>query len=183
MSRIQPIDQAGASAATAELLGAVKAQMGGVPNVLATMARSRAALAGYLGLSGALGDGILSAALREQIALAVAGANRCDYCASAHSALGRMAGLSADEMARNLAGEASDADAAAVLRFARRIVDSRGNVTDAELAALREAGFSDEAAIEILAAVVANIFTNYLNHLAGTEIDFPEVRTADAAAA
>lgn len=176
MTQIQPLhpDHAGDAA---EVLGAVRASLGRVPNIFATMAHSPAVLQGYLAFSGALGEGRLSAALREQIALAVAGENACDYCASAHTALARGAGVSAEEAARNLRGEASDARVAAILSFTRAVVRERGHVSGAELDTLRAAGVDDGELVEIIANIAANLFTNYFNHVAGTEIDFPMVNT------
>lgn len=183
MQRIPRIDAAGAPAKTAALLDAVKKQMGGVPNIIGTMAQSSAALTGYLGLAGGLASGTFSNAEREQIALAVAGANRCDYCASAHTVLGGRSGLQPDEIDRNLQARSADPRMQAALRFAARIVASRGNVSDEDLALVRAAGFSDGQVVEILANTVLNIFTNYLNHTATTDIDFPVVSTAPAHAA
>lgn len=183
MTQIQPHippvhpDQAGAAG---DVLGAVRASLGRVPNIFATMAHSPAVLQGYLAFSGALGEGRLSAALREQIALTVAGENACDYCASAHTALARGAGVSADEAARNLRGEASDDRAAVILAFTRTVVRERGHVSSADLEALRSADVDDAELVEIIANIAANLFTNYFNHVAGTEIDFPAVSTAGA---
>lgn len=183
MQRIQRINEADAPQKTAELLATVRKQMGGVPHILATMSQSAAALGGYLGFAGALAGGKLSGKLREQIALAVAGANHCDYCASVHTALGGKLGVTADELDRNLNGRSADAKVNSALRFSARIVATRGNVTDEDLAAVRRAGFSDEEIVELVANTVLNIFTNYFNHVAGTEIDFPVVKAAAVAAA
>lgn len=180
MQRIPQLDPASASKDVAATLGAVKAQLGMVPNIFKTMAQAPAVLNGYLALSSAIGAGKLSPALREQIALVTAGANCCDYCASAHSALGKMAGLTPDEIKRNLAGDASDPKAKAAIAFARKIVVDRGVVSAADIAAVTAAGFSNEELLEILGNVVANIFTNYFNHLAGTIIDFPKVEARAA---
>lgn len=167
----------------AALFAAIKSQMGGVPNILRTMGQSPAALEAYLGFSGALGKGTLSAADRERIALATAGANCCDYCASAHSALGARAGLEADEISEALRGQAIDPRANALVEFSRKVVDTRGLVDASDLASLKARGFDDGAIVEIIANISANIFTNYFNHIAGTEIDFPVVRTEAALAA
>ncbi|MGP1395910.1 MAG: carboxymuconolactone decarboxylase family protein [Inquilinaceae bacterium] len=183
MQRIDRIEETSAPQATAGLLAAVKKQMGGVPNIVGTMAQSSAALGGYLGFAGALAGGKLSAALREQIALTVAGANRCDYCASAHTAVGGRLGLAADEITRNLGGHSTDPRVQGALRFAASIVATRGNVSDEDLAAVRRAGFTDEEVVEIVANTVLNIFTNYFNHIARTDIDFPVVSTDALAAA
>jgi AhpD family alkylhydroperoxidase len=144
------------------------------------MARSPATLEGFLAFSGALGTGVLSAGLREQIALAVAGENKCDYCASAHTLMAKGAGIGAAEAALNLAGEASDPKVAAILKFARTVVRSRGRFPEnaSSLNALRNEGVSDGEIVEILAHVGLNLFTNYFNHVANTEIDFPVVTAA-----
>ncbi len=180
MPRINPITPEAADPKAAELLGNVKASLGMVPNIFGTMANSAAVLEGYLGLSGALGSSSLSAQVNEQIALAVAGANSCDYCASAHTALGNMAGVSADEMSLNLRGSSSDPRTQLALDFAREIVRERGHVRDETLIALREHGFADQQILEIFGQVMANIFTNYFNHLTETEIDFPVVQAQAA---
>lgn len=177
MQRIAQIDPALAPKDVAATLDAVKAKLGMVPNIFKTMAQSPAVLNGYLGLSGALGAGKLSPALREQIALVTAGASACDYCASAHSALAKMAGLTTDEIKRNLAGLAGDAKTQAAITFARKLVVDRAMVSDADVAAVKAAGFNDEEVLEIFGNVAVNLFTNYFNHLAATDIDFPRVST------
>jgi len=175
MQRIQSLDPNLAPAASKAQLDAVKKQIGMVPNIFKTIAHSPAALQFALGQSAALAAGVLSTALREQIALVAAGSNACDYCASAHTLMGKGAGLSADEMARNLTGIASDAKTQAALAFAKTIVEERGQVSDEQLKVVRLAGFTDAEIVEIIANVAANIFTNYFNHIAGTVIDFPRV--------
>ncbi len=178
MVRIQPVNAAAATGHAGALLGAVKAKIGVVPNIFATFAQSPKVLEGYLGFSTALSQGRLSPKLREQIALTVAGINSCDYCASAHTALGKVTGLDAEELARNLRGESRDPETQVVLDFVREVVDRHGVVADGELDALRHAGYDDGEVVEIVAHIAVNIFTNYFNHIAGTEIDFPVVRTA-----
>jgi uncharacterized peroxidase-related enzyme len=182
MQRIPQIDPAQAPKEVAATLDAVKAKLGMVPNIFKTMAQAPAVLNGYLALSGAIGAGKLPAALREQIALVTAGANACDYCASAHSALGKMAGLGTDEIKRNLAGDAWEPKARAAIVFAKKLVVDRAVVSDGDIATVKAAGYSDEEILEILGNVAVNLFTNYFNHLAATDIDFPRVDAAHAAA-
>ncbi len=182
MARIETVDRDSADPRAQAQLDQVQKMMGGVPNILGTMAQSPAVLGSYLAFSGALKDASLSGALREQIALAVAGANSCDYCASAHTVLGKGQGVHETELARNLSGESTDERVAAALRFSRRLVETRGFVSDDDLSAVRSAGFSDGEVLEILATVAFNIFTNYFNHVAETEIDFPRVSAAGGAA-
>ncbi len=175
MPRLTPIDPARAEGKTKVLLDGVRKHLGMVPNLMATLAHSPAALEAFLGLGQALGRGSLDAKTREAIALTVAGENRCDYCAAAHSAAGAALGMAAEELAANLQGQSSDSRVAAVLRFARAVVVERGWVGDDDLAAVRAAGLGDAEIAEIVAAVAANIFSNYFNHVAGTEVDFPAV--------
>jgi uncharacterized peroxidase-related enzyme len=175
MSRIHQITPDSATGKAKELLDAVKGKLGLVPNITRAMANSPAVLEGYLGLSGALGKGSLSAKNREQIALAVGQANHCDYCLAAHSAIGKMVGLTPDEILDSRRGTAVDPKADSVIRFARKLVDERGRVSDADVAEVRAAGLNDGAIAEVVANVALNIFTNYFNHVAETDIDFPKV--------
>ena len=183
MPRIQPVARASATGATKQVLDGVHAAIGVVPNIFATLVQSPKALEGFLAFNRALGQGLLPASLREQIALAVAGENGCDYCASAHTAVGKGTGLGAEELARNLQGRSEDARVEAALLFARRAVAERGWVADADVQALRDAGFSDGEVVEIVTNIGVNLFTNYFNHIVGTEIDFPVVRATVAQAA
>ncbi len=181
MSRIAPVAVDATSPETQATLAAVKAKIGAVPNLFKVLAHSPAALNAYLAESEALSAGVLPATLREQLALTVAGVNGCDYCASAHTLIGKGTGLAPAELALNLTGKATDAKAAAALAFARTVVARRGHVGDDDLARLRAAGYADAAIVEIVAHVGLNILTNYLNNVAQTAIDFPPVSTAGIA--
>ncbi len=153
-----------------------------VPNLFRLIATSPAALEGYLGLNGALSKGALDARTRERIALAVAEINGCGYCLSAHSYLGKnLAKLDDAELAANRSGTSHDPQADAAVRFAVKIVNNRGHVTDADLQSVRAAGYSDAQILEIVLHVALNTLTNYVNEVAGTEIDFPVVEVRSAA--
>lgn len=180
MQRISAIPLDTADAAVAPLFSAIRQKMGGVPNIMATLAASPAALQAYLGLSEALSGGRFTAGQRELIALAAAGENSCDYCASAHTALGKMAGLDEADMQTVVAGgELADAKGALVI-MVRKIVSQRGVISDGEIEAFYRAGFDEGHLAELIAATAMNIFTNYFNHIAATEIDFPVVSTKAA---
>ena len=181
MPRIEPVNLQTADQPTVTLLEGVKSQLGMVPNLIATMAHSRATAQAYLGFSSALAGGSLTPRLREQIALVVGQANTCEYCLSAHSALGRKAGLSADEVLEARRGQAADPKTQAALDFARQLVVDRGWVPDESVSGLRDVGFSDGEITEIIGHVALNIFTNYFNHVADTDIDFPAVTALNAA--
>ena len=177
MPVINPVTPENAGAAQ-DALNGLQQKLGTVPNIYATMAQAPAALNGFLAFSEALASGVISAAVREQIALTVAGRNSCDYCASAHTLLATLNGVAKDEAAQNLNGVATDAKTQAILTFAAAVVEQRGNLTESQIADLRNAGVSDQELVEIIAIVAANIFTNYFNHIAKTEIDFPVVSAA-----
>lgn len=172
--RIQPVDPAAATGRTRELLDGIKAKLGGVPNLMRTFAQSPAALQFFLGGSQALAGGALPAALRERIDLAVSEANGCRYCLAAHTALGKKLGLSDAAIADARRGTAADDPKAdAVLRLALALTRGRGQVSDADLAAVRAAGVTDGEIAEVVAAVALKVFTNYFAVLAGVEVDFP----------
>jgi uncharacterized peroxidase-related enzyme len=162
--------------ASRPLLEAVKKLLGVAPNLFRMVAGSPAALEGYVGLMGALGKGELPAATHERIALAVAEANHCDYCLSAHTYLGRnVAKLNDAEMTANRNGQSNDPHADAAVRFARVVLERRGHVSDDDLSAIKAAGYTEAQIIEIVQHVALNTWTNYINSVAQTRIDFPVV--------
>jgi uncharacterized peroxidase-related enzyme len=183
MPRIAPVDVAQAAASVQATLSAVKAKIGMVPNLFSTFARSPAVLNGYLAFSDALTNGALTAKQREIIALTVAQANECHYCLSAHTLMGKGAGLSADAIRKARHGEGESSLDNAVAVFARRVVETRGQVSDADLATAHSAGLDDAHLVEVIAGVAINVFTNYTNNVAQTDIDFPKVDVASRAAA
>ena len=183
MSRIAiPATVAAAPAASQPLLQAVHQQIGSVPNLFRLVSHSPAALEGYLGMNGALGKGELPAPTRERIALAVAEINGCNYCLSAHTYLGKhVAKLDDAEIAANRSGASNDPKADAAVRFAAKVVQRRGKVSSDDVAAVKAAGYSDAQLVEIVQHVALNTWTNYINEVAGTEIDFPVVQARLAA--
>ena len=183
MSRLPiPATIDAAPAASQPLLEAVKKQLGVVPNLCRLVSTSPAALEGSLGLSGALAKGALPAQTRERIALAVAEINGCDYCLSAHSYLGKnLAKLDDAEIAANRAGASNDPKADAAVRFAAKVARERGHVGEDDVRAVKLAGYSDAQVIEMVLHVALNTWTNYINEVAKTDIDFPVVSTRKAA--
>jgi uncharacterized peroxidase-related enzyme len=173
MSYIQPIDRNNAGPDVAPTLDAIKAKLGALPNLFLTLAHTPVALNAYVGLSDIAARGTLSAKQREQIALAVGEANGCDYCLAAHSTIGAKVGLTPAQIANARDGRADAPRDAALLALAQSFIANRGHVPTAELDAFKAAGFGDAQVLEVLVSVVLNIFTNYTNHAARTEIDFP----------
>lgn len=174
MTRLLAIAPETATGKAKDLLNAVNGKLGMVPNMTRTMANAPAVLDGYLAFSGALAKGALPAKLREQIALTVAERNSCQYCLAAHSTIGKMVGLSEEQVVDSRHARAVDSKADAVLRFAGSLVDNRGRISDGDLEELRNAGVDDPAIAEIVAHVSLNIFTNYFNHVSDPDIDFPK---------
>lgn len=181
MARLTVIDPQTATGDTKKLLDAVQSALGLVPNFIRVLANSPAALDAFLGLHAIAGSGLLDPKTRERIALSVAEQNACQYCVSAHTAIGRKAGLDAQEILANRSGRSSDSKADAALAFARALVEHTGNVTSAEFEAVRAAGHSDGEVIEIITHVAMNIFTNLLGKATLIEIDFPKTDLNKAA--
>ena len=181
MSRITVVTHESANAEQRALLDAIQGQLGMVPNFLKVLANSPAALKAFLGLHGIAGEGSLSLQTRERIALALAEQNSCEYCLSAHSAIGAKAGLDGKEIHANRAGSSQDAKAAVAVRFARSLAEHKGEVTTAELIEMREAGYSDADIVEVITHVGMNLLTNILGKASRVEIDFPKVALQRAA--
>lgn len=182
MTRIAtPATIAEAPLAAQPLLEAVKKQIGSVPNLFRVVSNSPAALEGYLGLSAALGKGTLHAATRERVALAVAEINACEYCLSAHSFMGKkLAKLDDAEILANRKGHSNDPKADAAVHFAAQVTKARGHVSDDDLRAVKMAGYDDAQVVEIVLHVALNTWTNYINSVAQTVIDFPLAKSLAA---
>lgn len=181
MSRIPLVNPADTTAERQAILSEIHAAFGATPNMFRAVANSPAALKSMWGAFGALGGGALPARLGEQVAVAIANRNACEYCLAAHTVLGRKAGASAEEMSEAQAGRSDDPKTAAALRFALAVVEQRGQVEAGEVEALRAAGFDDGEIVELLAHVALNLFTNYVNVALGVPVDFPAVRLRTAA--
>ncbi|WP_300303960.1 carboxymuconolactone decarboxylase family protein [Ferrovibrio sp.] len=181
MARVAVIDPQTATGETKQLLDAVQSGLGMVPNFIRVLANSPAALGAFLGIHRIAGEGALDLQTRERIALAIAEQNACQYCVSAHTAIGRKVGLDNHEMLANRMGRSSDPKAEAALAFARSLIEHTGQVNAAEFDAVRRAGHSDAEIIEIITHVAMNIFTNLLGKATQVEIDFPKIELNKAA--
>ncbi len=175
MSRITTITNETANPEQKALFDAIQAQIGMVPNFLKVLANSPAALRAFLGLYGIASEGSLDPHTRERIALAIAQQNSCEYCVSAHTAIGRKAGLTVDEITANRSGTSQDAKAAIAVKLARSLAEHTGEVTTAELIEAREAGYSDADIVEIITHVGLNTITNMIGKASQLDIDFPKV--------
>ena len=181
MSRIKIVTNEAANSEQKALFDAIQGKLGMVPNFLRILGNSPVALNAFLGLYGVAGAGSLDPLTRERIALAVAEQNACQYCVSAHTAIGANAGLSGAEMQANRAGTSQDAKAAAAVKFARALVEHKGGVSTEEISEVRNAGYSDADLAEIIMHVGMNLITNIVGKASRVEIDFPQVKLNTAA--
>jgi uncharacterized peroxidase-related enzyme len=180
MNRIAQLDPAQATGKTKQLFDDVHAKLGGVPNFFRVLGNAPAALEGYLKFSGALAGGSLNERVREQIALTVAESNICSYCLSAHTYLAAELGLTQNDIVSAIHAAAVTAKTDSILKLARSIVVQRGELSDSDLDRARHCGLTDGEIVETIANVALNIFTNYVNHIARTLVDFPEVKPGQA---
>lgn len=174
MAKIKPVNVEEADDRQRELLQAVKGKMGSVPNILGTMVHAPSVLKSYLMMSDAMGESSLSPALRERLSLVVSEKNGCGYCLAAHTVLGKMNGLSEKETIEARNGKAADARDQAALTFALRVMETNGYVSDEDRQAARDAGLGEQQQIEIVGMIALNTLTNLFNHIAETDLDFPE---------
>ncbi|HEV7302392.1 MAG TPA: carboxymuconolactone decarboxylase family protein [Tepidisphaeraceae bacterium] len=176
MSRLTLIDPATATGAAKDVLEATKATFGATPNMVRAMANSPVVAKVFLDAFKTLGGGVLNGQEREAIALAVAERNGCDYCLSAHTAIGKMHRMSDAQLTGARHGQTGDGKLDALVTLARQLVERRGHLSDADLTTARAAGLTDAHVAEVVAHVAIAFYTNYFNHVAQPEIDFPVVR-------
>jgi len=176
-TRIASLNPDTTTGKTKELFNAVEKKLGFIPNLIKVFGNSPATLQTYLSLGELTASGNFTHKFREQLALVIAEENNCNYCLSAHTAIGKMIGLSEQEIIESRKANALSTKEQAGLQFAQSVTKNRGKVSSEELKAVKEAGFTDEDILEIVLNVVSNTLTNYVNHIAETEIDFPKVES------
>lgn len=167
----QPNDQ---KAPLQELFDGVRTDSGSVSNMVLAMANAPGILRSYISFDRALREGKLASRLRAQIALTVGNVNSCEYCLATHIAASKRIGMNGSDIQAALDGHSPDAREDVVLQFARQLVEYRGDLTGREFYALRDAGYSDEEIVEVIGAVLVNIFTNYFNTVIQTELEAPD---------
>lgn len=177
MSRLHTITEGEATGKTAQLFSAIKGSMGKVPNTYLTIGTQSPEILGQmLQLNAALHKGSLSARELEAINLAVSEESGCDYCLAAHTLMAKKAGYT-DDQTRELreARFSEDAHIDALVKFVQYLVSSRGTVAAEHVETFRQAGFSDQQVVETIGAVSAILFTNMVNRVNDTVVDFPKV--------
>ena len=184
MARLKPISPDVASGKAKDLYTIIEGRLGVVPGMMQTMANSPAFLKGYLSLGDALAAGTIGSRVSELIALTIAETNGCDYCLAAHTYLGtNLVKIENHVMEAARSAESADSKTDAILKFAKIVTEKKGQVSDADLAAARQASVTDGEISEIIGHVALNVLTNYFNIVAKTEIDFPVVESGIAAVA
>ncbi|MES2279223.1 MAG: carboxymuconolactone decarboxylase family protein [Bacteroidota bacterium] len=183
MQRLTALNPETTTGEAKELFNAIQGKLGMVPNMMRTLGNSPAALNGYLSLNAALGKSSIGPKLGELLALTIANANSCEYCNAAHSFIGeKLVHIDTKAIADAREGLSADAKIQAALDFARIIVEKKGLVNEADVTALKTAGYSDAGVAEIIAHVGLNILTNYFNNAARVTVDFPQVELVETAA-
>ena len=141
-------------------------------NIFKAMANSPATLKTFFGILNALEDKNLSDDIIERIAIQLAVTNGCEYCLAAHSYSASKI-LSSDEIMLAREGKSSDQKAQIALNFANLVMKNAGKVLDEEFENVKNAGFSDAEILEIITVVSLNFFTNAINNVSQTKVDFP----------
>lgn len=182
MQRLNSIDPEVATGRTKELLDNVQQAFGMVPNTARVMANSPAVLESFLVFSTAMGGAKIDKKLHNQLKLTTSETNSCSYCTSILSAVAPSAGLTTDDILAGRTGQSEDRHTKAALEFANDVLESRGKVSEKQLAAVRDAGFGDTEIVEIVASVALGCFTNFLNNVADTDLDIPKAEPVVARA-
>lgn len=170
MPRLATVEPKDATGASAQILAAAPI------NIYKGLAAHPKVFEAFIAFMKATGDGgALSKAEKEGVMLLVSERRRCDYCLAAHTRIAMGAGLTADQALDARRGTGRDERSQAVLDFAGAVLAKDGFVSDDDLASFRDAGFTDQAVIEVVAAITVMTFTNLYNHVHETEIDFPAV--------
>ena len=175
MAQIKIVDPAQGTGKSKELLTALENKIKSLPNLAKALANSPAALKAWMEFDNALAKGSLDPKLRQEIALAVGQKNGCEYCVSAHTAIGKLAGLTDQQILNSRQGQGTSPKDTAALTFAHELLEKRGQVPASSIQALRDHGFTDGEIAEIVSHVALNVFTNYFNIALDIDVDYPRV--------
>ena len=173
MSNLKVLKREEVNSQTQEVFDTLKGKVGMVPNLYAATANSPKALKALLTLGENLGTGEFSGKEVEAIALSAGEANSCGYCLSAHTAIGKMNGFTEEETVQLRTGEIADKKLNALSKLVRNIVITRGKPAQVFIDNFFNVGYNKAALAEVIGHVALNTFTNYINHIAETPIDFP----------
>lgn len=174
MDRIKLLTINEAPEGSKEVLADLEQKMGKVINIFKAMANSPAVLKNYFAIDTALKEKSISADLAERIAVRIAKINGCQYCFAAHSYLASKI-IDKEEVLKSAEGESNDKKIEAALDFAETVMKKSGNISDEDFVKIKSAGYSDAEILEIGAVVAQNFFTNVINNISQTKVDFPKI--------
>lgn len=178
MKNLEALSKEQVDSETQKLFDGLTAKIGRVPNIYATLANSAVALKANLTFGEIIKSGTLNGKEVETIALSAAVENDCQYCLAAHTMVGKMMGLTEEQVSCILDGSITDEKLKAVSDLTKEITATRGNPAQTTLDGFFKAGYTKASLVELIGLVALNTFNNYLNHIAGTEIDFPAAKAA-----
>lgn len=155
-----------------ETLREIEKKFGFIPNMMAVLAESPPALEAYRGIQAAFGKSGFSPAEQMFTTLVVSIANACTYCVPVYSMFSLKAGVpeAVVDAARD-GGPIDDGRYAALRDFTTAVVDNRGHVSDDEIAAFLDAGFTKAQVLEVIVASAFKLISNYTNHMADIPLD------------
>ena len=159
--------------ASRTMLENAKKQMGFYPNLFAGLAESPQILEAYLTLDKLFSNTSLSPEQQQTVLLAISTENGCGYCQAAHGTLAaNNTSLEQEQIEAVQAGESlGDNRLDALVKFSRAVVKQRGEMQDKQIQEFIEAGFSQQAVLEVILAVSMKTLSNYSNHVLKTPVD------------
>lgn len=158
-----------------------KAQFGGVINLFKVSAHAPNVLSGILAFNKAVLDTCeLSHAQVELVAMLTSALNRCDYCVNVHMQVGKLHGLTKEQMLDAMLAKANTPKEQALLAYTNEVIRNRGQVSDEVLSAASQVGFSEKALLEVIGIIGVYTSLQYIRHVANPEHDFPMVKEFDA---
>jgi uncharacterized peroxidase-related enzyme len=174
MPRLRKVESKEATGKVKELYDAIDKKMGQIPNIFKGLANSPVALQAYLALDDLIENGELTPQEQQIVRLVTSQYNGCDYCLGAHTMVGKQQGLSDEQMIAVRRGDAKDPAHAALGQFTRRVLETKGFVTDNDINAFRNARYTDAQMLEVVTIMAQKTLSNYFNHIHQTELDFPQ---------
>lgn len=178
----ESIDPKKATGATADAFAQAKSQFGAVINLFRVAGHAPNVLSGILAFNKSLTETCeLTNAQVELVAMLTSALNRCDYCVNVHMQVGKMHGLTREQLVEAMSARADNSTDQALLTYTNEVVRNRGQVSEATLVSAREAGFSEKSLLEVIGVVGIYTSLQYIRHVANPEIDFPAVPEFDPA--
>lgn len=175
MNRIEKIIPEKASPELKSIYNGIQTQMGSIPNIFQHMGQSPSVLNAFFDLQKRGKELSLSPDIQEKIALITSETNKCNYCLAAHTAIAKHQGISLSAIAAARLAQTPNQKETTILQLAKAIVEKRGHLADHDIEVAKQNGISDKEIVEIIFCVTVTMFTNYFNHVADPEIDFPKI--------